>query len=153
MIGFLGGAVAVIAVLLAVRSRLIVLTVRGESMLPALDDGDRLLVVRYKRLARRGSIVAVRTAGLPEGERVDLGDDRVDLMVKRVVAAGGLPWPGRPGEVVPAGHLYLLGDSDRSLDSRTWGPVPRDRVVGGVVGRWRPRPVRAVTSITEGGDR
>jgi signal peptidase I len=43
-----------------------------------------------------------------------------------------------PEVQVPADHYFLMGDNrDRSLDSRTWGPVPRQRLRGRVF--WQPR--------------
>ncbi|HEX4814544.1 MAG TPA: signal peptidase I, partial [Nonomuraea sp.] len=38
-----------------------------------------------------------------------------------------------PGEIVPAGRLVVLGDGPVSEDSRDWGYLPMDRVLGVVI--------------------
>jgi signal peptidase I len=45
-----------------------------------------------------------------------------------------------PREItVPDGHVYMLGDNRAaSADSREWGPVPEDSIVGRVVARYWP---------------
>jgi nickel-type superoxide dismutase maturation protease len=86
----------------------------GASMRPSLEPGDRLLVVGFSR-PRPGDVVAV--VDPRDGERV---------MVKRVAA-------------VDAAGVTVLGDApDASTDSRTFGPVRPDQVLGRAVYRYWP---------------
>ena len=40
---------------------------------------------------------------------------------------------------VPAGHYFLMGDNrGNSDDSRYWGPVPRDQIIGRAVVTYWP---------------
>jgi nickel-type superoxide dismutase maturation protease len=107
---------ALVAVLAWVRPRRFV--VSGDSMLPTLSPGDRLLVARIGRV-KVGDIVVVRDPRYPSR-----------LICKRVVSAD-------------ARHIVVRGDNpDASTDSRAFGPVPLEWVVGRVIRRYWPSDER-----------
>jgi signal peptidase I len=162
--------IAVIAVLLVIIGLLVVrhfalqvVTVSGDSMEPALQSGDRVLLDKITfrtRSIERGDIVVVEPpTGVIDGSTNN---------VKRVIAFGGesvsienggvsvngvpLDEPYARGEsasaacvrenpcVVPDGHVFVMGDNRLvSADSRTFGPIPADRIAGLVAARvWPP---------------
>ncbi len=88
--------------------------VAGDSMLPALAAGDRLVVLRVGP-ARVGHVVAV--ADPRAGGRT---------LVKRVAARG------------PAGVTVLGDNPAASTDSRSLGPVPPATIRGRAVYRYFP---------------
>ena len=116
---------------------LLLTTVDGSSMAPGLRSGDRVLVRRTKKV-QRGQIAMLGYPPLPSG-----ADTTGQYLLKRVVAVGGdrldPDWAapdlvGLGGQVVPAGHAVVLGDNyPESWDSRHYGFVPAERVVGVVV--------------------
>jgi nickel-type superoxide dismutase maturation protease len=92
--------------------------VTGDSMLPALRSGDRLLVGPTFGV-RPGAVVAVVEPGAPGR-----------LLVKRLHAVGP-DW------------VDVRGDNDAaSFDSRHFGPIPRTMVTGRIIYRYAP-PGRA----------
>jgi signal peptidase I len=139
------------------RARLEPVLVRGDSMRPTLEAGQRIAVGPLRGTPRRGEVVLVRRAGremvkrvvgLP-GEHVRLMGGRLEVDGREVpepYADGALALPGmveldlRLGE----GELAVLGDSrGRSTDSRSFGPVRGDELVGIVrFAYWPPRRVR-----------
>jgi signal peptidase I len=136
-----GVAAAAAAGLWWLRRRLLVASVTGRSMTPFLADGERVLVRRCPgwRVAA-GQVVVV---AMPRHRRPaeGAGADRAAAatIVKRVAAVAGDPVPagvGSSGRLVPPGMLVVLGDNQaESADSRHFGLISDDRVVGIVVRR------------------
>jgi len=112
------------------------LAVEGESMAPALLPGDWVVAVRPRRI-RRGDVVVLedpRTPGFELVKRVlGLPGDRLE--VTGTWEAGDVA-----GVVLGADEYWVEGDApERSTDSRTFGPVRRDRIRGVVwVRYWSP---------------
>ncbi|MBD8078586.1 S26 family signal peptidase [Cellulosimicrobium arenosum] len=132
-------ALAVVPPVVA-RRRLLVVTVSGASMGPTYAPGTRVLVVRGRRACPGDVVVldAERVSPAPPGIPARPGG----LVVKRVAAGPGHPVPAQvhdvvqagPGDVVPTGRVVVLGDAPAaSVDSRLWGYVRADAVVGRVV--------------------
>jgi signal peptidase I len=121
--------VLALAALLA-RRTLSAATVRGNSMMPTLTDGQRVLAVRSRRY-RRGDIVVFWTPG---GRGTP---DNPDHRVKRVLAIAGDPRPAQfadsvLAEVVPPGQLAVAGDGVDSQDSTSLGYIPLEQLKGRV---------------------
>ncbi|GHJ47623.1 hypothetical protein Cs7R123_49650 [Catellatospora sp. TT07R-123] len=128
--------VVLVAALLALWRRVLVVTVRGGSMTPALHEGDRVVVWR-----RPGRISAARDLVVVRAPETAYEAAIRPIRIKRLV--------GRPGDrvpavisaaqgwdrdfVVPPGRVAVLGDHPRSEDSKQWGLIPADRIVGFVV--------------------
>lgn len=136
--------------------------VEGRSMLPALRQGDLVLVLRCAyglRLPRRGGegSYLLRWARPSPGEIVAAASPRDGLaVVKRVAAVGpaallveegrlrgaGLDLPLvsamaeslGPGLYLGRGSVFLLGDNaPESVDSRDYGAVPVESIAGRVL--------------------
>ena len=120
-----------------IRHRWVVIRVEGVSMLPALRDGDVILVSRSPRtVIARGDIVVFWGPDLLGQPRPSFpaGSGTGRLVIKRVVATPGDRVPEivrhwAPVATVPDNSLVVYGDNG-GLDSRAFGLLPRDRVVG-----------------------
>jgi nickel-type superoxide dismutase maturation protease len=94
--------------------------VSGSSMVPTFKDGDWLLVSWFPagltpEVAERmlGKVVVVERE-----ERPGI------FLVKRLQKSHG-------------GNFWVQGDSDESTDSRTWGWIPANEVIGVVLFRYK----------------
>ncbi len=123
--------------------------VRGSSMSPGIEDGDRILVEPWSYMlgeADRGDVIVLR---YPLDPSVDYIKRVIGLPGDRVTLADGYVWVN--GEllsepyvddvdrssylstVIDEGHYFVLGDNrPRSSDSREFGLVPIEFVRGRV---------------------
>lgn len=143
----LGLAACTLLAALALRQRFVVVIVNGDSMMPTLAPGDRVLVRRARiSQLRRGQVAVVEMPDVDGDWSTPLRGPtgRRELVIKRVAAVPGDPIPEScpqevadlPGQLVPKGKLLVLGDNlVSSHDSRHIGYFPGDRVLGIVVRR------------------
>jgi signal peptidase I len=131
--------------------------VEGTSMMPWLHDQERIFVnkfvYRFEEI-RRGDIVVFRfpldpnksyikrVAGLP-GDEVELIRGELHINGRRVeetyVPDEFQDASTYPPITVPDDSYYVLGDHrNTSNDSRTWGTVPRNFIVGKAVFAYWP---------------
>ena len=122
--------------------------VEGQSMEPNLHSEQRLVVEKLSYRfhgPQRFDIVVLsmpsqgdellikRVIGLP-GEEVEIRDGEVYVngILLEEPFTDDSTHPGRDSKVtVPPLHVYVMGDNrDRSNDSRSFGPVPIDNIVG-----------------------
>jgi signal peptidase I len=136
---FLASAGLLAAGVIMLRRRYLVVRVNGESMIPSLRPGDRVLVRRASlRGLRAGTIILIRAWPGSGLSRVGGGrqPDAVPWLIKRLASGPGEPVPAvaRAGcgnvHVVPAGKAVVLSDNLSGADSRTWGFASADQVVG-----------------------
>lgn len=146
--------------------------VEGTSMLPQLQDGERLLVdklVYYKIKSfdwghiERGDVIVFwfpkdpdksyvkRVIGLP-GEEVEVRDGTVfvdgrELNEPYIDPERNQSLPSSPLKKVEEHYYYVMGDNrDNSSDSRLWGTVPEKYIYGKAFFRyWNPSSIGFIT--------
>ena len=124
--------------------------VKGVSMSPTLAAGDRFLLNRFAYLHREpqrgelvvlkdpetGELIVKRIIGLPcetvlmQNTTPYINGHRLqESYVRKSPRTDLSPW-GK-ATVVPRGHYFVLGDNrSRSVDSRDFGAVPRESILG-----------------------
>ncbi len=142
-------AIAIALALLVRHSFFRLYSIPSASMEPTLQIGDHILVTPYHFFndpPSRGDVIVFRSRTSDE------------LMVKRVIATAGDLVASREGrvtigthalaetylhdpaasgsiapQIVPANCYFVMGDNRaNSFDSRSWGPLPADLIVGRV---------------------
>jgi signal peptidase I len=149
-----GLAVAVVAVgLVRLRRGVLRVKVVGWSMQPALGPGDEVLARRVpvESLAVGDIVVLAEPRSTSNPRPAGAGGEQPltrafrdhparpgaasgQLIIKRIAGVAGEIVPVIDLEPVPDGTVALLGDNlTASVDSRHFGAVPADRILGRVV--------------------
>ncbi len=123
--------------------------IEQTSMEPNLHPGQHVLVNKtaywFNRNPHRGDVVVAhhpttsedvvkRVIGLP-GDTVEVKRDGTvyingNLLLEPYIESLHLNSVGGTWSV-PEGHYFLMGDNRNvSVDSRSWGPVPRNKIIG-----------------------
>ena len=116
------GVVAAAAAVGLARAALVVINVDGDSMAPAYRSGDSVLIARrwIAGPIRPGHVVVCRLPPEVAGPK--------GYIVKRVIS-------------VTDGQVYIQGDGANSYDSRAFGTISLDYVLGRVIARLSPSAV------------
>jgi signal peptidase I len=139
--------------------------VDGFSMRPTLDDGEFVLVnkmsYRFGEVSRGDIIVfhfpvnpeeelIKRVIGLP-GDRVTVSDNRVYVNGQALNEPYIAQTPLYSGEwTVAEGHYFVLGDNrNNSNDSKDWGLLPAENLVGKAVLIYWPPAMWTIIEHTE----
>ena len=137
-----------VALAIGVRAAVSIYSIPSASMMPSLQAGDHILVMPYRwDEPQRGDVVVFRSPL-----------DSSQLMVKRIIAVPGDLIDTRAGhvrigertisepyllrqaatgaispQIIPQSAFFMMGDNrEDSLDSRKWGAIKSDQVIGRV---------------------
>jgi len=133
-----------IALAFLVRGLVHLYTIPSDSMQPALRPGDHIVVVPYMHGGKpqRGDVVVFRRGGSVLVKRViATPGDLIETHLGRVTIGGHTlvePYLAQQDatttidpQIVPADCYFVMGDNRVvSLDSRSWGVLRRDEIVG-----------------------
>lgn len=136
--------------------------VSGRSMVPNFQDGDYIITNKISARTgefKRGEVVILqnprnrdqvfikRVIGLP-GEHISLLKEAVYINGQPIAETYLPESTTTPGEaflsdgeeiVIPKGQYFVIGDNRTgSSDSREWGPIPADLVIGSAWLRYWP---------------
>ena len=150
--------IVIIALVIVVPIRYLIFQpffVKGQSMEPNFENGDYLIIdeISYRlREPQRGEVVVFRypndpsqryikrIIGLP-GETIEIKDGQITIFnqdgTKVLEESGYLSsftsTPGNMKMTLDFNDYFVLGDNrPSSSDSRRWGAVPRENIVGRV---------------------
>jgi len=142
--------------------------VMGQSMEPNFENGDYLIVdeISYRfKDPQRGEVLVFkypenpsqryikRIVGLP-GETIEIKDGKITIykdggkwtLDESSYLPSSLETPGHTQTTLEKNEYFVLGDNRYlSSDSRRWGPLPRENIIGRVF--LRAWPITALAKI------
>ncbi|MDO8470662.1 MAG: signal peptidase I [bacterium] len=164
--------IGVVAAIIVIPIRMFIFQpflVNGSSMEPNFHNGDYLLIdeISFRlRAPERGEVIVFkypenpsqkyikRIIGLP-GETIEVKEGKVritgpaeDFVLDEDVYLPGIETMGVDTLKLASDEYFVLGDNrEHSSDSRYWGSVPKENLIGRVW--WRVIPGTLFTAISE----
>jgi len=148
-----------IALVLAFVIRLLIFQpfyIPSRSMVPALKPGDRIIVSKFDywfKQPHRGEVIVFKYPVNPDTDFVKriigLGGDTLAIRDNNLYIDGkkleepylsqNLVMQDFGPVTVPKGTLFMMGDNrNDSKDSRFWGPLDKDLIIGRAIIRFWP---------------
>lgn len=141
---------ALVVALLVTRFLVQAFFIPSLSMFPTLGVNDRVLVNKLSydlHEVNRGDVIVFERLANQRGEKdlikrvVAVGGDRIEARDGRVLVNGspidepylgpGVETTNLDAQTVPPEHVFVMGDNRRdSRDSRVFGPLPEDLIIG-----------------------
>ena len=141
---------ALVVALLVTRFLVQAFFIPSLSMFPTLGVNDRVLVNKLSydlHEVNRGDVIVFERLANQGGEKdlikrvVALGGDRIEARDGRVLVNGspidepylgpGVETTNLDAQTVPPVHVFVMGDNrGDSRDSRVFGPLPEDLIIG-----------------------
>ena len=141
--------------------------VQGASMEPNFSDGNYLIVdeVTYRfKEPLRGEVIVFRNPtnesefyikriiGLP-GERAVIKEDSVFIngkQLEEIYLPNDIKFNNNIDTALKSDEYFVMGDNRlHSFDSRSWGPLKRDKIIGAVRVRfWPPTKLELFTGVS-----
>ena len=125
--------------------------VNGNSMLPTLEDKEVLLLYKLNPKIERGDIIVFRqndgilikrVIGLPgetitiDNDSIEINGEKIEDYIKVTVQNGG--GLSEPYEIKEGEYICLGDNRNNSHDSRAFGAVKEEDVIGIVLFRFNP---------------
>ena len=143
--------------------------IQGDSMLPNFFNNEYIITdkISYRfNNPKRGNVIVFKAPNNPRRdyikrvialptESVSVKDNHIfvngkllpeDYLDPDEQINGGAYLPEGAETTLKSGEYFVLGDNrDRSQDSRTWGPITKDKIIGRVFFRYWP--LRAIGKV------
>lgn len=118
----------------------------GNSMYPLLEDGDWIFIKKPVFDIKKGDIIIFRTKGVKGKiikKVVGIPGEKVEIKEGQLIISGTVVVDNVKCEdstyVLKKNEFYVLGEKlETSIDSRSFGPVYRKRIIGKALFRYWP---------------
>lgn len=137
--------IAVLLSLLAANSGIKIVFVAGDSMLPNYENGNLVIATKWQE-ASTGDVVVIRSPSNKNAIKriIGMAGDTIEIIDGQLYRNSEIVIEGYIVKdrttfspvFIPEGMVFVLGDNrPNSIDSREYGCLPIDEIIGTVMGR------------------